>query len=269
MSKRIIWFVPFLAAVLSTTGISAQDEPVVYIGSQAQFRDYLNAEMYYPVIGRSEKMKANIRVDFSVTASGEVVEAKASGDGSEVFGDEAIRLVRRAIWKPGTTWGKAVSRRTYVTIPFSYKKYQRLVKRRGYDYPTTDSLQADTCIRVFETRQTDTPATPLLKEGENLGQYLSKNLHYPDAARKRSISGRVKVRFVIEPAGYAAHFKIEEGVSGGCTEEALRLIGEMRWKPATKNGKAVRSWYFMSFGFGSNGSDFQYFPANQGGGSMN
>lgn len=269
MSKRMIWFMVILTTSLGRASVSAQDEPAVYIGSQAQFRDYLNAEMYYPVLGRSERMDANIRVDFSVTPSGEVVAAKASGDGSEIFGDEAIRLVRRAIWKPGTSWGKAVSRRTFVSIPFSFKKYQRLIKRRGYDFPTTDTLQADTCIRVYETRQTDTPATPLLKTDENLGQYLGKNLHYPESARKQSISGRVKVRFVIEPAGYAAHFKVEEGVSGGCTEEALRLIGEMRWKPAMKDGKAVRSWYFMSFGFGSNGSDFQYFPANQGGGSMN
>ncbi|HAQ65738.1 MAG TPA: hypothetical protein DCR43_07810 [Bacteroidales bacterium] len=269
MSKMMIWFMVFSAAFLNGSWVAAQDEPAAYIGSQSQFRDYLNAEMYYPEIARVQNLNADIRVDFLVKASGEVVAAIASGKESDVFGDEAIRLVRRAIWRPGVAWGKAADMKTYVTISFSYKKYQRCVRRRGYDFPTTDSLQADTSIKVYETRQTDAPATALLKIGENLGQYLNKNLHYPEAARKQSISGRVKVRFVIEPAGYAAHYIVEEGVNGGCTEEALRLISEMHWKPAMKNGIAVRSWYFMSFGFGANGSDFQYFPTNQGGGSMN
>lgn len=263
------FFIVMAMITLAPACGEAQNQPPAYIGTQSQFRDFLFSEMHYPPLAREKKQEGEITVHFTVLATGDVTGAVASGAGSEVMGDEAIRLVRRAIWRPALSKGKPVAATTSVAIPFSLKKYFRQVKKRGYDFPSADSIPADTCIKVFETRLTDKPASPLMKQGVKLNEYLSKNLHYPESARKQSITGKVKIRFVIEPAGYACHFKIEEHVSGGCTEEALRLLNEMRWNPAIKNGKAVRSWYFMSFGFGSNGGDFQYFPANQGGSSMN
>lgn len=263
-------FLLFLAVITLLHGrVDGQNQPPAYIGTETQFRDFLFSEMYYPPLAREQQPEGEVTVHFTVLTTGEVVGARASGTASKTLCDEAIRLVRRAIWKPAISGGKPVSATTSIAIPFSLKKYLRQVKKRGYDFPMVDSIPADTCVIVYETRLTDKPASPRMKPEVKLNEYLAKNLHYPEAARKQSITGKVKIRFVVEPAGYACHFKIEEHVSGGCTEEALRLLNEMKWNPALKNGKAVRSWYFMSFGFGSNGSDFQYFPANQGGSSMN
>lgn len=248
---------------------TAQDQPPSYVGTQAHFRDYLMKETVYPNQAREAKADADVKVEFTVLADGEVRNAKVTGADALLFGDEAVRLVRRAIWNPGKRGGKPADMNTSIVVPFSWKRYQRAVKKRGYDLPVFDTLAVDTSARVYETRQTSTPASPLMKTGVKLADFLSRNLHYPETARKQNIAGKVKVRFVVEPTGYAAHFRVEEQVAGGCTEEVLRLLGGMHWKPATREGKAVRSWYFMSFGFGSAGGDFQYFPANQGGGSMN
>ena len=259
-----------MLSFLMLSGVAqGQAEPPSYVGTQAQFRDYLAKEMVYPPEAREVKADAEVKVEFVVMQNGSVVNAQATGSGAAMFGREAVRLVRRALWNPGRNGGNEVAMATSVQIPFSWRRYQRAVKRRGYDFHRLDSLEVDTSVVVYETRQTDSPASPLMKPGVKLTELLSRNLHYPEAARKQSIAGKVKVRFVVEPSGYAAHFRVEQHVPGGCSEEALRLLEEMHWTPATKAGKAVRSWYFMSFGFGASGGDFQYFPANQGGSSMN
>ncbi|GAB4424327.1 MAG: hypothetical protein OHK0039_41430 [Bacteroidia bacterium] len=78
--------------------------------------------------------------------------------------------------------------------------------------------------------------------GSNVGiaRFLSRNLHYPQSARDRSIEGEVFVRFVVGADGQLSDIRIVKGIGGGCDEEALRLVRAMpRWIPGEAKGVPV------------------------------
>jgi protein TonB len=83
---------------------------------------------------------------------------------------------------------------------------------------------------------------PVFPGGEAaLMQYLAKNTVYPKRAKEAGISGTVYVTFVVEPDGLVSSIGVLREVTGGCTEEAIRVVSEMpRWKPGKQRGKAVR-----------------------------
>ncbi|NTW24720.1 MAG: TonB family protein [Lentimicrobium sp.] len=74
-----------------------------------------------------------------------------------------------------------------------------------------------------------------------LMKYLSDNTKYPVAAREAGITGTVYITFVVETDGSISSIAVLRGVSGGCTEESLRVVSEMpRWNPGKQRGKPVR-----------------------------
>lgn len=74
-----------------------------------------------------------------------------------------------------------------------------------------------------------------------LMKYLSDNTKYPPAAREAGITGTVYITFVVETDGSISSVAVLRGVSGGCTEESLRVVSEMpQWNPGKQRGKPVR-----------------------------
>jgi len=72
-------------------------------------------------------------------------------------------------------------------------------------------------------------------------RYLSETLEYPELASKNRISGTVYIRFVLEKNGHVSNIRVERGVAGGCTEEAVRAVENMpAWEPARQWTKPVR-----------------------------
>lgn len=84
----------------------------------------------------------------------------------------------------------------------------------------------------------------------DLNQYLSNNIHYPDAAREAGIEGRVAVQFVIDEAGNIAEAHVIKSIGGGCDQEALRVVKAMpRWRPGKNNGRPAKVWYTLPVTF--------------------
>jgi len=74
-----------------------------------------------------------------------------------------------------------------------------------------------------------------------LRKYLAEHTVYPRMAKESGISGTVYVTFVIEKSGKVSSVDVLRGVSGGCTEEAVRVVSEMPdWNPGLQRGKPVR-----------------------------
>lgn len=72
-------------------------------------------------------------------------------------------------------------------------------------------------------------------------KYLALNIKYPTQAREAGISGTVYITFIIEKDGSVSSVKVLRGVAGGCSEEAVRVVGSMPvWKPGNQAGKPVR-----------------------------
>jgi protein TonB len=85
---------------------------------------------------------------------------------------------------------------------------------------------------------------------ENLSAYLGRNVHYPEYARRHSITGRVILKFVIDTDGSVTDVRVVQGIGGGCDEEAERVVSSMpKWKPGYQDGRAVKVYFTLPFSF--------------------
>jgi protein TonB len=72
-------------------------------------------------------------------------------------------------------------------------------------------------------------------------KYLSENIKYPAVARENAIEGTVYLGFIVDADGNITNVTVKRGVSGGCTEEAVRVVSGMpKWKPGKQQGRAVK-----------------------------
>ena len=69
---------------------------------------------------------------------------------------------------------------------------------------------------------------------------LQAKARYPEIARKANIEGRVIVQFVVNENGDVSQPSILRGISGGCDEEAIRVITEhAKFIPGRQRGRPV------------------------------
>lgn len=81
-------------------------------------------------------------------------------------------------------------------------------------------------------------------------KYLVDNIKYPMSARRRGISGIVKVLFFIEKDGTISNVEIIESVHPSLDKEALRVVRKMpSWTPAWFDGEKVRIQFGMPIKF--------------------
>jgi TonB family protein len=83
---------------------------------------------------------------------------------------------------------------------------------------------------------------------ETLPELLNEDLiisgvKYPRDARVRGIEGLVVVRMIVDEEGRVLEPFIAKGIGFGCDLEALRVIENARFKPATFKGESVAAWY--------------------------
>ena len=121
---------------------------------------------------------------------------------------------------------------------------------------TTSCFAQDTIYEIpiedennFEDQEVFTivEEMPSFPGGEqNLMEFISKNLQYPQEALEKGIQGRVFLSIVVEPNGSISNVKVERGIGSGCDEEAVRVIMKMpKWNPGKQRGKAVRVSYLI------------------------
>jgi len=74
---------------------------------------------------------------------------------------------------------------------------------------------------------------------------ISRNIRYPEEARRANIEGTVVVSFIVETDGRLSDVRPIKDIGGGCGAEAVRVIealteAGLRWQPARLGGKSVR-----------------------------
>ena len=73
-------------------------------------------------------------------------------------------------------------------------------------------------------------------------RYLTKSLHYPDAAQSAEVQGDVLVQFIVDKEGNVSYVQAVSGPDE-LREEAVRVIRKSgRWTPAIQNGRTVKSY---------------------------
>jgi len=114
----------------------------------------------------------------------------------------------------------------------------------------SDSTKIDSTkeVEIFDR----TEVMPRFPGGpEQMMKYLSKNIKYPELARKNGLQGKVVIKFYIDVDGTVKEpVVLKDGVGGGCAEEAMRVISMMpKWSPGTQRGKAVKVYYVLPVTF--------------------
>ncbi|MCF8236793.1 MAG: TonB family protein [Saprospiraceae bacterium] len=72
-----------------------------------------------------------------------------------------------------------------------------------------------------------------------LKAFISKHLQYPEEALKEKIEGTVHIRYGIDHTGMVTDIKVIKGLGGGCSEEAIRLVGMLRFHLERTRGVRV------------------------------
>ena len=77
-------------------------------------------------------------------------------------------------------------------------------------------------------------------------RYIYQNIHYPQAALKQRINGRVVCSFIVNEDGSLSDVTLVQGVYLFLDDEVLRVVRSMPvWQPALKDGKPVKIKYVM------------------------
>ena len=212
--------------------------------------DFFCSEVTYPTGALEQGTEGTVILSFIVNEKGIVEDLQVKQPVSPAIDAEAIRLFGMLLWEPAIKLGNPVSTINEYSIKFDIKKYQKHCKLRGYDRTVYPHLPVDSSNKVYEVSQIDKPPSPIFPEkGMNLTGFINKNIKYPETAYKQSISGKVSLRFVIEPQGRVSNIKVIESVSGGCTQEAIRLLQLIKWMPGLKDDYAVRTFMNMDLNF--------------------
>ncbi len=110
--------------------------------------------------------------------------------------------------------------------------------------------------KCFATTGVDTAFYPYQEMPEFIGgvealyKFLEKNVHYPKAARKAKIEGKVIVRFVVDVDGSVTDIKVKKRGNPYLDEEAIRVLSlSPKWKPGTIEGRLVKVFYSIPIKF--------------------
>lgn len=202
-----------------------------YPGGMEALIEYLGSNINYPDQAKQEGIEGKVFVNFIVEKDGSVGETKVIRGIGGGCDEEAIRVVSQMPdWIPGTQLGEAV--RVSYNLPINFK---------------LDEQDKDTIFNVVEVMPEFPGGT------EALFAYISKNIKYPENAKKEGINGRVFINFIVEKNGKVGEVKLLRGIGGGCDEEAMRVVSEMpNWKPGLQDGQPVRVSYNIPIKFALN-----------------
>jgi len=72
---------------------------------------------------------------------------------------------------------------------------------------------------------------------------------YTDAARSKWITGTVVLKALLTGDGKVINIQVVQGLPGGLTERAIAVARQIKFVPATKNGKPVSMWIQLEYNF--------------------
>jgi len=72
---------------------------------------------------------------------------------------------------------------------------------------------------------------------------------YTEAARQNQVTGRVTVKMVLTSAGTVTNISVVSGLPDGLSEKAIEAAREIKFKPATKDGRPVSQSFTVGYYF--------------------
>jgi TonB family protein len=245
--------------IIVTAQIDTSPKP--YGGNQLM-RDFICNEMIYPESALENKTEGTVKVGLTVMADGKKTNYRIVESISPELDIEALRICRLIMFYPAVKSSNYIIENVLIPVKFNIKKYQRNCKQKGYINYEAYSGVIDTSMIVYASSALNVMPSPYFEDPSmTFGKFIMDNIKYPDAAFKEDISGQVELSFVVETSGRISNIEIVDPLGGGCSEEAIHLLKQTKWKPGIRKNVAVRSFMTanISFSLGAS-SDHKYLP---------
>jgi TonB family protein len=231
-----------MGCVLALSAAAQAFLPPAPYGGQPALKWFFEQELRYSTRDLEAKVDGDVELAFIVGTDGTAKNVRVTHLLSEDAEREAMRLLSLIRWHPASVGGSALDKEHSIAVPFNLKRYMKLHGKDAAGVASFMAFPADPTQKIYADRTTDSLATPLIPKGwKGLPTYFGENLRYPEDARRRDMQGKVVVDFVVEASGSISNLRTLEALSGGCDEEAMRLVRSVAWKPAFKEGQRVRS----------------------------
>lgn len=106
-------------------------------------------------------------------------------------------------------------------------------------------------LPVYPRCQNDNQEKERACTEQSIGKYISKNLKYPEEAKRKRIEGTVTVEFTVEKDGRITSVQYRNDIGGGCAKEAVRLVQRFpKFEPGLNGlGQPVRVRYVLPIRF--------------------
>jgi len=234
-----------------------------FIGGEEALRKFMVTNVKYPVLATQKGIQGKVFINFVVTKTGSVTNAKVLRGIDPSLDQEAIRVIESMpIWIPGKQDGENVD--VQYTIPINFVLQPSEIsteKLKGADQPyasveSTPSLPGGfEALKAFSDANIQYPGfveqMPSFPGGfEALKAYVASTLKYPVIDLESGTQGKVFVKFIIDKTGAIINAKISRGVETHLDNEALRIVNSMpTWIPGKQNGENVSVAYEMPINF--------------------
>jgi TonB family protein len=236
--KYLLILLTFLSCLLNAQEKieTTVDKPAQAVGGQKDVDYVFQSQVVYPEALLKKKTAADVAIYFVVAADGSVKNIEFRQEYKEEFKTEAKRLLRYFLFTPATIGSVAVASQSFLVFKFDPDTYKKFTKTRGFVLHKEQAL-FDTSFVIHSRAD----ASPEYYKGEEaLGEFILSNLEYPDLAIRQNLQGTVVMNFVVEPNGTISNIAIEKEFNHFCTEEALRIMRQTKWKAGKKDGKLIR-----------------------------
>lgn len=254
----------FVAAWLPCQAQQHELQPIQNYGGRQQLNQFIAEEMVYPPQALRDRIQGTVEIKFTVTANGDVKNAFVYSKVHPDIDAEALRIFRHLLWEPMKFRGQPRDGEASMEIDFRVRRYNRDVRRRGYDTIAYPHHPLDNSMKIYKPEKLSAAPAPVYDDPKmRFNDFVLQNLVYPSAALRQEISGTVELFFVVERSGRSSNIKVLRSVGGGCNEEAIRLLQMMRWRPGILDGKAVRTEMTLNITFNlADYENLRYVPAS-------
>jgi TonB family protein len=227
----------FSAALFSQEKIETiVDKPAQPVGGKLDVDYVIQSQVIYPENLLKKNVSEDVAIYFTVSADGLVKDIEFKQEYKEEFKTEAKRLLRYFIFTPASIGNVNVASQSFLVFKFSPETYKKYTKTRGFIIHKEQAI-FDTSFVIYKMAD----SSPEYYKGEEaLGEFILSNLEYPDIAIRQNIQGTVLMNFIVEPNGTLSNIVVEKEFNHLCTQEALHILRQTKWKPGKKDGKAIR-----------------------------
>lgn len=212
------------------------DKPAQPVGGKLDVDYVFQSQVIYPENLLKKNVSEDVAIYFTVSADGSVKDIEFKQDYKEEFKTEAKRLLRYFMFTSATIGNVNVASQSFLVFKFNPETYKKYTKARGFVIHK-EQATFDTSFVIYKMAD----SSPEYYKGEDaLGEFVLSNLEYPDLAIRQNLQGTVVMSFIVEPNGTISNIVVEKEFNHLCTQEALRIMRQTKWKPGKKDGKAIR-----------------------------